>query len=128
MKGFAGYSETSPAYGDREIYFDDFRIVIEEAPEMPDVPTISGISMEKTTEGIKVSSDVELTAAKLIFVTYDGNGRMSRLLTLLLLYRAGYIVGKYISLEKMIEENQKSYYEKRKKGFNQSDGYGNINS
>ena len=33
----------------------------------------------------------------------DGNGRMSRLLTLLLLYRAGYIVGKYISIEKLIE-------------------------
>ena len=30
----------------------------------------------------------------------DGNGRMSRLLTLLLLYRNGYTVGKYISLEK----------------------------
>ena len=34
----------------------------------------------------------------------DGNGRMSRLLTLLLLYRADYIVGKYISIEKLIEE------------------------
>ena len=33
----------------------------------------------------------------------DGNGRMSRLLTLLLLYRAGYNVGKYISIEKLIE-------------------------
>ena len=31
----------------------------------------------------------------------DGNGRMSRLLTLLLLYRSGYIVGKYISIEKV---------------------------
>ena len=41
----------------------------------------------------------------------DGNGRMSRLLTLLLLYRAGYIVGKYISIEKMIEETKETYYE-----------------
>ena len=41
----------------------------------------------------------------------DGNGRMSRLLTLLLLYQQNYIVGKYISLEKMIEENKQSYYE-----------------
>ena len=31
----------------------------------------------------------------------DGNGRMSRLLTLLLLYRSGYTVGKYISIEKV---------------------------
>ena len=41
----------------------------------------------------------------------DGNGRMSRLLTLLLLYRAGYIVGKYISIEKLIEKTKESYYE-----------------
>ena len=41
----------------------------------------------------------------------DGNGRMSRLLTLLLLYRAGYIVGKYISIEKLIENTKKTYYE-----------------
>lgn len=41
----------------------------------------------------------------------DGNGRMSRLLTLLLLYRAGYIVGKYISIEKLIEQTKVTYYE-----------------
>ncbi len=41
----------------------------------------------------------------------DGNGRMSRLLTLLLLYRSGYIVGKYISIEKAIEETKETYYE-----------------
>ena len=41
----------------------------------------------------------------------DGNGRMSRLLTLLLLYRAGYIVGKYVSIEKFIESSKETYYE-----------------
>ncbi len=41
----------------------------------------------------------------------DGNGRMSRLMTLLLLYRSGYIVGKYISIEKLIEESKETYYE-----------------
>ena len=41
----------------------------------------------------------------------DGNGRMSRLLTLLLLYQNGYIVGKYISLEKLIEQSKETYYE-----------------
>lgn len=40
----------------------------------------------------------------------DGNGRMSRLLTLLLLYRSGYIVGKYISIEKLIESTKDNYY------------------
>ena len=41
----------------------------------------------------------------------DGNGRMSRLLTLLLLYKSGYIVGKYISIEKLIEISKDSYYD-----------------
>ncbi len=41
----------------------------------------------------------------------DGNGRMSRLLTLLLLYRAGYSVGRYVSLEKRINDTKESYYE-----------------
>lgn len=41
----------------------------------------------------------------------DGNGRMSRLLTLLLLYKSDYIVGKYISLEKLIENTKESYYD-----------------
>jgi Fic family protein len=42
---------------------------------------------------------------------HDGNGRMSRLLTLLLLYRSGYIVGKYISLEMLIEKTKETYYD-----------------
>lgn len=41
----------------------------------------------------------------------DGNGRMSRLLILLLLYQNDYIVGKYISLEKLIERTKVSYYD-----------------
>lgn len=41
----------------------------------------------------------------------DGNGRMSRLLTTLLLYRCGYVVGRYISLEAKIEKNKSSYYD-----------------
>ena len=41
----------------------------------------------------------------------DGNGRMSRLLTLLLFYRSGYIVGKYVSMEMLIEKTKETYYE-----------------
>lgn len=41
----------------------------------------------------------------------DGNGRMSRLLTTLLLYRSGYTVGKYISLENKIAKNKNLYYD-----------------
>lgn len=41
----------------------------------------------------------------------DGNGRMSRLLTTLLLYRNGFYVGKYISLEAKIAKNKDVYYD-----------------
>ena len=41
----------------------------------------------------------------------DGNGRMSRLLTLLLLYRSGYFVGRYISIEKLIADSKETYYD-----------------
>ncbi len=41
----------------------------------------------------------------------DGNGRIGRLLTLLLLYQAGYEVGRYISLERIVEESKETYYE-----------------
>jgi Fic family protein len=41
----------------------------------------------------------------------DGNGRVSRLLTLLALYQNGYDVGKYISLERIIEQSKQTYYE-----------------
>ncbi|MFH1355942.1 MAG: Fic family protein [bacterium] len=41
----------------------------------------------------------------------DGNGRVSRLLLLQCLYQAGYEVGRYISIERLIEENKDRYYE-----------------
>ncbi|MHC1692430.1 MAG: Fic family protein [Sphaerochaetaceae bacterium] len=41
----------------------------------------------------------------------DGNGRMSRLLTTLLLYKSGYMVGKYISIEQKIEKTKDVYYD-----------------
>jgi Fic family protein len=40
----------------------------------------------------------------------DGNGRVSRLLTLLAIYQQGYEVGRYISLERLIEESKEDYY------------------
>lgn len=40
----------------------------------------------------------------------DGNGRLSRLLTLLALYQHGYEVGRYISLERLVEEAKEDYY------------------
>ena len=41
----------------------------------------------------------------------DGNGRMARLLTLLLLYKSGYEVGRFVSLETVIENSKESYYD-----------------
>ncbi|HET7120672.1 MAG TPA: Fic family protein [Solirubrobacterales bacterium] len=41
----------------------------------------------------------------------DGNGRMSRLLTLLLLYQAGHDIGRFVSLERLVEESKETYYE-----------------
>jgi Fic family protein len=45
----------------------------------------------------------------------DGNGRLSRLLTLLLLYHCGHEVGRFISLEKLVEESKETYYESLEK-------------
>lgn len=41
----------------------------------------------------------------------DGNGRVSRLLTLLAIYQHGVIVGKYISIERIVEQSKETYYE-----------------
>lgn len=57
-------------------------------------------------------------------VSPDGNGRMSRLLTTLLLYRSGFYVGKYISLEAKIAKNKDLYYEalgKAQKGWHEGE-------
>lgn len=48
----------------------------------------------------------------------DGNGRMSRLLSLLLLYRNGFDVGKYESFEEQINNHKNSYYEALKQSSN----------
>jgi Fic family protein len=41
----------------------------------------------------------------------DGNGRLARLIALLLLYQHGYEVGRYVSLERIIEQTKQSYYD-----------------
>lgn len=59
----------------------------------------------------------------------DGNGRLSRLLTLLLLYRSGYNIGKYISIEKAIEKTKEVYYEAlQKSSANWHEGKNNYTS
>jgi Fic family protein len=41
----------------------------------------------------------------------DGNGRLARLIALLLLYQHGYEVGRYVSLERIVEQSKQSYYD-----------------
>lgn len=53
----------------------------------------------------------------------DGNGRLSRLLTTLLLYKNGFYVGRYISLESLIAKDKAAYYEAlNKAGINWQNG------
>ena len=56
-------------------------------------------------------ADVELDSLILIPMFILENGRMSRLMTLLLLYQSGYFVGKYISIERLIADSKETYYE-----------------
>lgn len=58
----------------------------------------------------------------------DGNGRISRLLTLLLLYQNGFEVGRFISLEKIIEDSKETYYESlNKSSMLWHEGQNNLN-
>ena len=91
------------------------RFVPVEAWETPDM--INQLCAE-FDEALKVEAADPLLIIPMFILDFlcihpfrDGNGRMSRLLTLLLLYRAGYIVGKYISIEKLIEISKDTYYE-----------------
>ena len=57
----------------------------------------------------------------------DGNGRLSRLLTTLLLYKNGFYVGRYISLESLIAKDKAAYYEAlNKAGMNWQNGNENV--
>lgn len=77
--------------------------------------------MERLHEAFRILWDARTVEPLLSIAAYaldflcvhpfaDGNGRMARLLTLLLLYKAGFEVGRFISLERIIEESRDSYY------------------
>ena len=84
------------------------------------------VVMEKLCEELRErmsKSDVEPLILISVFILdflsvhpfNDGNDRMARLLTLLLLYQFGFEVGRYISLEKIIEDSKEGYYEALRK-------------
>lgn len=104
-------------------------VIAEEFPDGTKQVRFQGVPARETTAAIDTlcnafqdsSNDPELDPLLLIpmFILdflcihpfNDGNGRMSRLLTLLLLYRSEYLVGKYISIERLITASNKTYYE-----------------
>lgn len=104
-------------------------VIAEELPDGQRIIRFQPVPAWKTPEAIRAlcdafqeaMQDAELDPLLLIPIFIldflcihpfnDGNGRMSRLLTLLLLYRSGYIVGKYISIEKLISDTKETYYE-----------------
>ena len=79
-------------------------------PQMEGLCGRFGTAKEKEEEALVV---VPLTILDFLCIHpfRDGNGRVARLLSLMLLYQAGYEVGRYISLERVIEQSKKTYYE-----------------
>jgi Fic family protein len=77
------------------------------------------MAWDDTLEEKKVHPLIAVAALNLDFLCIhpfrDGNGRVSRLLLLLNCYEFGFEVGRYISLERLIEENKERYYETLKR-------------
>lgn len=110
-------------------YKSSDNVIAEEQPNGTRIVRFEPVPAWETAEAIKnlcdeyelAISDAEMDPLVLIPIFVldflcihpfnEGNGRMSRLLTLLLLYRAGYNVGKYISIEKLISDSKETYYE-----------------
>ena len=83
--------------------------------ETPDAVKMICDSYERAVANEKIDPLIVIPAFICDFLCIhpfnDGNGRMSRLLTLLLLYKNGYNVGKYISIERQIEKTKDRYYD-----------------
>ena len=104
-------------------------LIVDRRPDMPDVTRFAPVQaafvagamddlhagFDAAVGGHVVDPLVGISAYVLDFLCIhpflDGNGRMARLLTLLLLYQAGYEVGRYVSLERVIEQSRETYYE-----------------
>lgn len=93
---------------------EEIRFNPPEAFIVPELITQLCDEYNKAVQAGKISPLVLSAAFVFDFVSIhpfrDGNGRMSRLLMLLTMYQLGFEVGKYISLEKIIEESKDSYY------------------
>ncbi|MBR3430215.1 MAG: Fic family protein [Clostridia bacterium] len=121
------YKFNNPGFGGN--YKNSDNIIAEEMPDGTKLVRFQPVSAWETPEAVEMlcnefnealkDPDIDPLLLMPVFILdflcihpfNDGNGRMSRLLTLLILYRSGYIVGKYISLEKLIADHKESYYE-----------------
>ena len=121
------YKFNNPGFGGN--YKNSDNIIAEEMPDGTKLVRFQPVSAWETPEAVEMlcnefnealkDPDLDPLLLMPVFILdflcihpfNDGNGRMSRLLTLLILYRSGYIVGKYISLEKLIADHKESYYE-----------------
>ena len=85
------------------------------AAETPDMVEQLCLAYENSVTQLKYPDIYAVACLILDFLCIhpfrDGNGRVSRLLTLLALYEHGYQVGKYISLERITEQSKETYYE-----------------
>jgi hypothetical protein len=82
------------------------------------VPQAMGVLMAEIRSALERRGNDELLWIPLALLDFlcihpftDGNGRVGRLLTLLLLYRSGWLLGRYISLERLVEDARAGYYE-----------------
>ena len=101
-----------------EVFTDGRREVRFRPVRAADVPACMGELVQRWREVLKnrtVQPLIALGAFNLDFLCIhpfrDGNGRVSRLLLLLVCYHLGFEVGRYISLERLIEQNKERYYE-----------------
>ena len=85
------------------------------AVKTPEMMKQLGLSYEHSISQLKYPDLYAVACLVLDFLSIhpfrDGNGRVSRLLTLLALYQHGFMVGKYISLERVVEQSKETYYE-----------------
>lgn len=102
--------EANPDGSIKEIRFEPVS-----AADTPDAMERFSLNYAKATQLERLEPLIVIPLAVFDFLCIhpfqDGNGRMSRLITLLLLYHFGYEVGRYISLERIVEESKLTYYE-----------------
>ncbi len=85
------------------------------AAKTPDMMKQLCLSYEHSVSQLKYPDLYAVACFVLDFLSVhpfrDGNGRVSRLLTLLALYQHGFMAGKYISIERIVEQSKETYYE-----------------